>query len=156
MKRESIIEYAAQNIKPDGNLNCAEWVLFYTARDIYKAYYNGSITIQAGEERKKRALRQFELDNGELLRAKEVLRQHAEMWKFIKFSLTGASTTVLDYAVFALLQFVVFRSLNETSVTDNAVLAFLGIHFPSVHMIAQSFSPFVRYSPATTKTDVFP
>lgn len=84
MKRESIIEYAAQNIKPDGNLNCAEWVLFYTARDIYKAYYNGSITIQAGEEKKKRALRQFELDNGELLRAKEILRQHAEMWRSIE------------------------------------------------------------------------
>ncbi len=63
--------------------------------------------------------------------------KHAEIWKFIKFTFTGASTSVLELAVFAFLQYVVFKSMNTTPVTDNAVLHFLGIqykgylHFPA-------------------------
>ena len=53
--------------------------------------------------------------------------KHAEIWKFIKFTFTGASTSVLELAVFAFLQYVVFKSMNTTPVTDNAVLHFLGI-----------------------------
>ena len=46
--------------------------------------------------------------------------KHAEIWKFIKFTFTGASTSVLELAVFAFLQYVVFKSMNTTPVTDNA------------------------------------
>ena len=35
-------------------------------------------------------------------------KKHAEIWKFIKFTFTGASTSVLELAVFAFLQYVVF------------------------------------------------
>ena len=55
--------------------------------------------------------------------------KHAEIWKFIKFTFTGASTSVLELAVFAFLQYVVFKSMNTTPVTDNAVLHFLGIQY---------------------------
>lgn len=71
--------------------------------------------------------------------------KHQELWKFIKFSFTGASTTILDYAVFALLQFVVFRSLNETPVTDNAVLAFLGIQYKG-YMYSYFVSSVISYT----------
>ena len=39
--------------------------------------------------------------------------KYKELWKFIKFTFTGASTSVLEMVVFALLQYVVFKSLNE-------------------------------------------
>ena len=57
------------------------------------------------------------------------VNKHAEIWKFIKFTFTGASTSVLELAVFWVLQYVVFKSLNEVPVTDNAVLSFLGIEY---------------------------
>ena len=57
------------------------------------------------------------------------IEKHGEIWKFIKFTFTGASTSVLELGVFALLQYVVFKSLNQVPVTDNAVLSFLGIEY---------------------------
>ena len=60
---------------------------------------------------------------------KRFIEKHAEIWKFIKFTFTGASTSVLELGVYMLLQYVVFKSLNETPVTDNPVLAFLGIEY---------------------------
>ena len=57
------------------------------------------------------------------------IQKHKEIWKFIKFSFTGATTSILEMAAFALFQYVVFKSLNEVPVTDNAVLAFLGIEY---------------------------
>lgn len=56
-------------------------------------------------------------------------KKHAEIWKFIKFTFTGASTSVLEMAVFMFLQYVVFKSLNEVPVHDNAVMNFLGIEY---------------------------
>lgn len=58
---------------------------------------------------------------------KSFITKHSEIWKFIKFTFTGASTSVLELAVFALLQYVVFKNLNNVPVTDNAVLSFLKI-----------------------------
>ncbi len=55
--------------------------------------------------------------------------KYKELWKFIKFAFTGASTSILEMAVFAFLQYVVFKSLNEVPVTDNAILSFLGIEY---------------------------
>lgn len=60
---------------------------------------------------------------------KKFTEKHAEIWKFIKFTFTGASTSVLELAVFAFLQYVVFVSLNEVAVTGNPVLDFLGIEY---------------------------
>ena len=60
---------------------------------------------------------------------KQFTDKHAEIWKFIKFTFTGVSTSVLELAVFMFLQYVVFRSLNAVPVTDNPILSFLGIEY---------------------------
>ena len=59
----------------------------------------------------------------------DFIEKHSEIWKFIKFSFTGVSTSVLDVIVFSFLFYVVFRSINHTPVTDNAFLDFLGIKY---------------------------
>ena len=73
--------------------------------------------------------------------------KHAEIWKFIKFTFTGASTSVLELAVFMFLQYVVFRSLNEVPVTDNPVLAFLGIEYQG-YLWSYAISATIGYAAA--------
>ena len=60
---------------------------------------------------------------------KIIISKYKELWMFIKFAFIGASTSILEMAVFAFLQYVVFKSLNEVPVTDNAILSFLGIEY---------------------------
>ena len=74
-------------------------------------------------------------------------KKHAEIWKFIKFTFTGASTSVLELAVFAFLQYVVFKSMNTTPVTDNAVLHFLGIQYKG-YMYSYAISAVIGYAAA--------
>lgn len=80
-------------------------------------------------------------------RLKAFVNKHGEIWKFIKFSFTGASTSVLEMAVFAVLQYVVFKSLNEVPVTDNAVLSFLGIEYKG-YMYSYFISAVIGYAAA--------
>ncbi len=75
------------------------------------------------------------------------VNKHAEIWKFIKFTFTGASTSVLELAVFWLLQYVIFKSLNEVPVTDNAVLSFLGIEYKG-YMYSYFISAVIGYAAA--------
>ncbi len=75
----------------------------------------------------------------------EFVNKHAEIWKFIKFTFTGASTSVLELAVFWLLQYVIFKSLNEVPVTDNQVLSFLGIEYKG-YMYSYFISTVVGYA----------
>ncbi len=73
--------------------------------------------------------------------------KYTEIWKFIKFTFTGASTSVLELAVFWLLQYVIFRSLNEVPVTDNAILSFLGIEYKG-YMYSYFISAVIGYAAA--------
>lgn len=73
--------------------------------------------------------------------------KHNEIWKFIKFSFTGASTSVLELGVFMLLQYIVFKSLNEVPVTDNAVLSFLGIEYKG-YLYSYAISATIGYAAA--------
>lgn len=75
------------------------------------------------------------------------IEKHKEIWKFIKFSFTGVSTSVLELAVFMFLQYVVFKSLNEVPVTDNPVLAFLGIEYKG-YMYSYAISATIGYAAA--------
>ena len=75
------------------------------------------------------------------------VNKHAEIWKFIKFTFTGASTSVLELAVFWVLQYVVFKSLNGVPVTDNAVLSFLGIEYKG-YMYSYFISAVIGYAAA--------
>ena len=60
-------------------------------------------------------------------KAAEFTKKHSEIWKFIKFAFTGASTSILEMAVYAVCYYWIFASLIETQVTDNALLEFLEI-----------------------------
>lgn len=73
------------------------------------------------------------------------ISKYKELWKFIKFAFTGASTSILEMAVFAFLQYVVFKSLNEVPVTDNAILSFLGIEYKG-YMWSYFISAVVGYT----------
>lgn len=75
------------------------------------------------------------------------INKHSEIWKFIKFSFTGASTSVLELCVFAILQYVVFKSLNEVAVTDNVILNFLGIEYKG-YLYSYAISAIIGYAAA--------
>ena len=72
------------------------------------------------------------------------IEKHSEIWKFIKFSFTGISTSLLDLALFSLFLYVFFRSLNQVPVTDNPVLSFLGIRYKG-YMYAYFLSTTLSY-----------
>lgn len=74
-------------------------------------------------------------------------QKHSEVWKFIKFTFTGASTSVLELGVYMFLQYVVFQSLNQVPVTDNAVLNFLGIEYKG-YMYSYAISAIIGYAAA--------
>lgn len=78
---------------------------------------------------------------------KKFTERHAEIWKFIKFTFTGASTSALELAVFMLLQHIVFKSLNQTPVTDSPVLAFLGIEYKG-YLYSYAISAIIGYAAA--------
>ncbi len=71
--------------------------------------------------------------------------KHAEIWKFIKFTFAGASSSLIELVVFALLQYVVFKSLNDVPVTDSPVLAFLGVEYKG-YMYSYFISTVVGYA----------
>lgn len=78
---------------------------------------------------------------------KAFTEKHAEIWKFVKFTFTGVSTSVLELGVFMFLQYVVFRPMNETPVTDNPVLSFLGIEYMG-YMYSYFISATIGYAAA--------
>lgn len=57
---------------------------------------------------------------------KQFTEKHAEIWKFIKFTFAGTSSSIVQYGVDVLFHFVIFRSLSGR-VIDSEVLHFLGI-----------------------------
>ena len=79
------------------------------------------------------------------MKMKAFIENHPELWKMIKFVFTACSTAVLEMLVFALLQYVVFRGMNETPVTDNAVLSFLGIRYKG-YMYSYFISAVIGYT----------
>lgn len=100
-------------------------------------------------EETSKQLTKNEVINMEQMKKKflKFVEKHAEIWKFIKFTFTGASTSVLEMAVFAFLQYVIFKSLNQTPVTDNAVLAFLGIEYKG-YLYSYAISAIIGYAAA--------
>ncbi len=77
----------------------------------------------------------------------EFIDKHKEIWKFVKFSFTGASTSVLELGVFMFLQYIVFKSLNEVPVTDNPVLSFLKIEYKG-YLYSYAISASIGYAAA--------
>ena len=80
-------------------------------------------------------------------KAKAFVEKHSEIWKFIKFTFTGASTSILEMAVYAALQYGVFRSLQGIPVENSPVLEFLGIEYKG-YLYSYLISAIIGYAAA--------
>lgn len=80
-------------------------------------------------------------------KAKAFVEKHSEIWKFIKFTFTGASTSILEMAVYAALQHGVFRSLQGVPVENSPVLEFLGIEYKG-YLYSYLISAIIGYAAA--------
>lgn len=80
-------------------------------------------------------------------KAKAFVEKHGEIWKFIKFTFTGASTSILEMAVYAALQYGVFRSLQGVPVENSPVLEFLGIEYKG-YLYSYLISAIIGYAAA--------
>ncbi len=80
-------------------------------------------------------------------KAKAFIEKHSEIWKFIKFTFTGASTSILEMAVYAALQYGVFRSLQGVPVENSPVLEFLGIEYKG-YLYSYLISAIIGYAAA--------
>ncbi len=80
-------------------------------------------------------------------KAKAFVEKHSEIWKFIKFTFTGASTSILEMAVYAVLQYGVFRSLQGVPVENSPVLEFLGIEYKG-YLYSYLISAIIGYAAA--------
>ena len=72
--------------------------------------------------------------------------KHAELWKFIKFSLVGASSTLVEMGVFYLLQYVVFKSILPDPLPENAVLNLLKLTQGKGYLYAYIISTTIGYA----------
>ena len=57
---------------------------------------------------------------------KDFIARHQEIWKFIKFTFTGASTSILQILVNMFCLYVIFKSLNGVAV-ENEFLLWLNV-----------------------------
>ena len=72
---------AAENTLDPAESTPPERVLCYALRDLYKDYQAGRATAKACAAIKAQAVRQYELDRKEYVKASEVFQSHAQMWK---------------------------------------------------------------------------
>ena len=72
--------------------------------------------------------------------------KHAELWKFIKFSSVGASSTLVEMGVFYLLQYVVFKSILHDPLPENAVLNLLKLTQGKGYLYAYIISTTIGYA----------
>lgn len=71
--------------------------------------------------------------------------KYAELWKFIKFSIVGFSSTIVELGVFYLLQYVVFKNILNAPMPDNAFFKFV-----SFTGLADGMGYFYAYVISTT------
>ncbi len=78
---------------------------------------------------------------------KQFTEKHKEIWKFIKFTFTGASTSILEMAVYAICLYWIFAPLNDVVVSNSPVLDFLGIKYVG-YMWSYFISAVIGYAAA--------
>lgn len=72
--------------------------------------------------------------------------KHAELFKFIKFSLAGMSSTIVELGVFYVLQYVVFKQINNSPLPPNPVFEFLGLNQGKGYLYAYLISTTIGYA----------
>ena len=73
-------------------------------------------------------------------------KKHAELWKFIKFSFAGASSSIVELGVFYVLQFYVFVSINASPLPDFWVFKLLGLTQGKGYLYAYIISTTIGYT----------
>lgn len=72
--------------------------------------------------------------------------KHAELWKFIKFSLAGFSSTIVELGVFYLLQYVVFKAIIDSPLPKNWVFDLLNLNQGKGYLYAYLISTTIGYA----------
>ena len=73
-------------------------------------------------------------------------QKYAELWKFIKFTFAGVSSTIVEVGVFYILQYYVFNSLNTAPLPDNWVFHLLGLTQGKGYLYAYLISTTIGYA----------
>ena len=82
---KKICDYAYDGAIPDGvELTIPGRALFYSVKDMYSLYKAGRITAQNGAARKRVAIRQYEIDTGQVEGNAQLVREHADRWAKIE------------------------------------------------------------------------
>lgn len=82
MTIDEISKLAASGTKPDNaDITLPERALWYALRDIYQAYRQGRADTEQCAKDKAVAVRQYELDTSDWVKAKEVWQSMAQFWK---------------------------------------------------------------------------
>ena len=98
MTSEEISKYAYRAIKPPNTTELDEW-LYYTLRDNYQSYRDGTIDKQDAADHKQSAIRRYEQLQSWRVMADGIVTQHANMWKDIESAATAYhSERTLDNA----------------------------------------------------------
>ena len=84
MKENEIINYAANDVVPQGKLNMAEWLLFYGLRDLYRGYRGGLLTRAFAAKAKTQMLLEFRSNSVKLHEVDELGRHYAKMYRNIE------------------------------------------------------------------------
>ena len=86
MTKDEISKYAYMGEMPDEEMSCPERCLWYALRDVYRRFQSGDIKKDQSIQEKSKAIRQFELDSGELDSARKILSRNAAMWAEIELA----------------------------------------------------------------------
>lgn len=73
------------------------------------------------------------------------IKNHNEIWKFIKFTIAGASSSIIELGIFMILQYTVFKELNQIEIINSNTLSFLGIHYKG-YMYSYFISTTIGYA----------
>lgn len=77
---------------------------------------------------------------------KSFTQKHSEIFKFIKFSLAGFSSTIVELIIFYILQYSVFKAIIDAPLPSNPVLEFLGLNEGKGYLYAYLISTAIGYA----------
>lgn len=85
---DEISAYAAKGEMPKDAMHHIDWVLWYTLRDIYNEFREGTLDKETGAKRKQHAVDLFNQAWEKQCRSDELCYRMAELWKQIEQAAT--------------------------------------------------------------------
>lgn len=86
MTEQEILLSAANNTWPDGPLNMAQQLLWFKAREMYQAYFQGALPKEAGLKRKQTITAEYRHNNSQLSDSFQREKYLAHFWKALENS----------------------------------------------------------------------